>query len=182
MKKRIVLPALILLVGTQTYAQKKWTETPKGSYTIVQNKGGQTLGYSPKSGVKIIQVNSLAFKDLNKNGTLDIYEDWRKPVAERAKDLAAKMTVEQMAGLMLYSRHQSVPAQEAGMFTGTYNEKPFSKSGVKPSDLSDQQIAFLTNDNLRHVLLTSVQSPIVAADWNNNIQAIVEGIGNGNPI
>jgi beta-glucosidase len=181
MKKRIVLPALILLVGTQTYAQKKWTETPKGSYTIVQNKGGQTLGYSPKSGVKIIQVNSFAFKDLNKNGTLDIYEDWRKPVAERAKDLAAKMSVEQMAGLMLYSRHQAVPAQEAGMFTGTYNEKPFSKSGAKPSDLSDQQIAFLTKDNLRHVLLTSVESPIVAAEWNNNIQALVEGIGVGIP-
>lgn len=105
MKKGIVLPALLLILGTQTYAQKKWAETAKGSHTIVQNKGGQTLGYSPKSGVKIIQVDGLAFKDLNKNGKLDIYEDWRKPVAERAKDLAAKMTVEQMAGLMLYSRH-----------------------------------------------------------------------------
>ena len=181
MKKGIVLPALLLILGTQTYAQKKWAETAKGSHTIVQNKGGQTLGYSPKSGVKIIQVDGLAFKDLNKNGKLDIYEDWRKPVAERAKDLAAKMTVEQMAGLMLYSRHQAVPAPEAGMFTGTYNGKPFSASGVKPSDLSDQQIAFLTKDNLRHVLMTSVVSPIAAAEWNNNIQALVEGIGVGIP-
>ena len=181
MKKRIVLPALLLLVGTQTYAQKKWTETPKDSHNIVQNQGGQTLGYSPKSGIKIIQADGLAFKDLNKNGKLDIYEDWRKPVAERAKDLASKMTVEQMAGLMLYSRHQAIPAQEAGMFTGTYNEKPFSKSGAKSSDLSDQQIAFLTKDNLRHVLMTSVESPIVAATWNNNIQALVEGIGMGIP-
>ncbi|WP_269686098.1 glycoside hydrolase family 3 protein [Flavobacterium lacustre] len=181
MKKGIVLPALLLILGTQTYAQKKWAETSKGSHTIVQNKGGQTLGYSPKSGVKIIQVDGLAFKDLNKNGKLDIYEDWRKPVAERAKDLATKMTVEQMAGLMLYSRHQAVPAPEAGMFTGTYNGKPFSASGVKPSDLSDQQIAFLTKDNLRHVLMTSVVSPIIAAEWNNNIQALVEGIGVGIP-
>jgi beta-glucosidase len=181
MKKRIILPALLLLVGTQTYAQKKWTETPKDSHNIVQNQGGQTLGYSPKSGIKIIQVNGLAFKDLNKNGMLDIYEDWRKPVAERAKDLASKMSVEQMAGLMLYSRHQAIPAAEAGMFTGTYNEKPFSKSGVKSSDLSDQQIAFLTKDNLRHVLMTSVESPVVAAIWNNNIQALVEGIGMGIP-
>jgi beta-glucosidase len=181
MKRKIIFPALILLVGTQTYAQKKWTETPKGSHNIVENNGGQTLGYSPKSGVKIIQADGLAFKDLNKNGKLDIYEDWRKPVAERAKDLAAKMTVEQMAGLMLYSRHQAIPAQEVGMFTGTYNEKPFSKSDAKPSDLSDQQIAFLTNDNLRHVLMTSVQSPIIAAEWNNNIQALVEGIGMGVP-
>ena len=181
MKKGIVLPALLVLLGTHSYAQKKWSETPKGSYNIIQNQGGQALGYSPKSGVNIIQVDGLAFKDLNKNGSLDIYEDWRKPVAERAKDLAAKMTVEQMAGLMLYSRHQAVPAPEAGMFTGTYNGKPFSKSGAKASDLSDQQIAFLTKDNLRHVLMTSVESPIVAAEWNNNIQALVEGIGVGIP-
>ncbi|RKS99499.1 glycoside hydrolase family 3 protein [Flavobacterium sp. 123] len=181
MKKTVVLNALILMLGAQTYAQKKWVETPKGSYNLVQNNGGQTLGYSPKSGVKIIQVDGLAFKDLNKNGALDTYEDWRKPVAERAKDLAAKMTVEQIAGLMLYSRHQAVPASEAGMFAGTYNGKPFSQSGVKASDLSDQQIAFLTNDNLRHVLMTSVQSPVIAAEWNNNIQALVEGIGVGIP-
>ena len=181
MKKTVVLNALILMLGAQTYAQKKWIETPKGSYNLVQNNGGQTLGYSPKSGVKIIQVDGLAFKDLNKNGALDTYEDWRKPVAERAKDLATKMTVEQIAGLMLYSRHQAVPASEAGMFAGTYNGKPFSQSGVKASDLSDQQIAFLTNDNLRHVLMTSVQSPVIAAEWNNNIQALVEGIGVGIP-
>ncbi len=181
MKKTVVLNALILMLGAQTYAQKKWVETPKGSYNLVQNNGGQTLGYSPKSGVKIIQVDGLAFKDLNKNGALDTYEDWRKPVAERAKDLAAKMTVEQIAGLMLYSRHQAVPASEAGMFAGTYNGKPFSQSQVKASDLSDQQIAFLTNDNLRHVLMTSVQSPVIAAEWNNNIQALVEGIGVGIP-
>jgi beta-glucosidase len=181
MKKGLLLPALLVLIGTQSHAQKKWVETAKGSHNIVDNKGGQTLGYSPNSGVKIIQVDGLAFKDLNKNGTLDIYEDWRKPIAVRAKDLAAKMTVEQIAGLMLYSRHQAIPAQEVGMFAGTYNEKPFSKSEAKASDLSDQQISFLTNDNLRHVLMTSVQSPIIAAEWNNNIQALVEGIGMGIP-
>lgn len=181
MKSKILLLPSILLLTVSMKAQSKWTETTKESHNIVQNQGGQTLGYSPKSGIKIIQVDGLAFKDLNKNGKLDIYEDWRKPVAERAKDLAAKMTVEQMAGLMLYSRHQAIPAQEAGMFTGTYNGKPFSKSGAKSSDLSDQQIGFLTKDNLRHVLMTSVESPTVAATWNNNIQALVEGIGMGIP-
>ncbi len=30
---------------------------------------------------------------------------------ERAKDLASQMSVEQIAGLMLYSAHQSVPAR-----------------------------------------------------------------------
>jgi beta-glucosidase len=181
MKPQILFPAFIVLIATQIQAQQKWTETPQGTHKIIKNIGGQTLGYSPNSGIKILDVDGYAFKDLNKNGVLDTYEDWRKPVAERAKDLAAKMTVEQIAGLMLYSRHQAIPAQEAGMFVGTYKGQPFTKSEAKPSDLSDQQIAFLTKDNLRHVLMTSIKSPAVAAEWNNNIQELVEGIGMGIP-
>lgn len=159
----------------------KWTETDKGTFKLINNEGGQSLGYSPTSGVKILTVDQLAFKDLNKNGKLDPYEDWRLPVDERAKDLASKLSVEQIAGLMLYSGHQAIPAGPGGPFGGTYNSKPFKESGAKPSDLTDQQTKFLTNDNLRHVLITSVESPAVAAQWNNNAQALVEGIGLGIP-
>ena len=181
MKTQITFASLMLLLATQMEAQKKWSETPKGTFNYIENTGGQTLGYSPKSGVKILTVDGLAFKDLNKNGKLDRYEDWRLPVAERAKDLASQMTVDQIAGLMLYSRHQSVPAPAGGYFGGTYNGKPFPESGAKASDLSDQQKAFLTTDNLRHVLMTSVENPTVSALWNNNVQALVESIGVGIP-
>ncbi|MEN8203978.1 MAG: glycoside hydrolase family 3 N-terminal domain-containing protein, partial [Bacteroidota bacterium] len=37
-------------------------------------------------------------------------------------------------------------------------------------------------DHLRHVLITSVESPVVAARWNNNAQALAEGIGSGIPV
>lgn len=100
----------------------KWSEENKDNYILVINKGGQTLGYSVKSGVTIISDKGKAFKDLNKNGQLDIYEDWRKPVDDRAKDLASKMSVEQIAGLMLYSGHQAIPAAGGGPFGGaTYS-------------------------------------------------------------
>lgn len=36
---------------------------------------------------KLIQVDGLTFKDLNGNGVLDPYEDWRLSPEERAKDL-----------------------------------------------------------------------------------------------
>jgi len=141
-----------------------------------------TLGYSIVSGVNIIYKDGLPFKDLNKNRVVDIYEDWRLNVVDRAKDLASKMSVEQIAGLMLYSRHQSVPVASAGMFAGTYQGKTFAESGKKASDLSDQQIAFLTTDNLRHVLMTSVQGPSIAATWNNNMQMLAEKLGMGIPV
>jgi len=160
----------------------KWTETDKGTFKQITNEGGQSLGYSAASGIKILTVDRLAFKDLNKDGKLDAYEDWRLPVDERAKDLTSKLSVEQIAGLMLYSAHQSIPAMGGGPFgAATYNSKPFKESGAQSSDLTDQQKKFLTDDNLRHVLITSVESPAIAAQWNNNAQALVEGIGFGIP-
>jgi len=174
------------LFGLLTFALsfnscKNWSETGNGSLMIVTNKGGQTLGYDKTSGVKILTVNGLAFKDLNRNGKLDKYEDWRLSAEERAKDLASKMSVEQIAGLMLYSAHQAIPSGNTRFGASTYNGKSFAESGAKAFDLSDQQIKFLTKDNLRHVLVTTVQSPEVAALWNNKVQALCEGIGFGIP-
>lgn len=150
-------------------------------HLTVGNPKGPELGYSSSSGVKILTVGKLHFKDLNKNGKLDKYEDWRLPVDVRAKDLVAQMTIDQMAGLMLYSLHQSIPAHESGFASGTYNGQPFSKSGAAPSAISDQQKQFLKNDHLRHILITTVENPAVAAAWNNNVQAYAEGLPLGIP-
>ncbi|UKB85226.1 glycoside hydrolase family 3 C-terminal domain-containing protein [Chryseobacterium sp. MEBOG06] len=147
----------------------------------VTNAKGPTLGYTEESGVAILTVGGHKFKDLNKNGKLDQYEDWRLPVEQRAKDLASKMSIEQIAGLMLYSAHQAVPAPSEGFRAGKYNGKFFSESGAKAWDLTDQQKKFLKDDNLRHVLVTTLQSPEVAAKWNNNLQAYIEGLGLGIP-
>jgi beta-glucosidase len=151
------------------------------SIKILSQSNGPTLGYSVSSGITILDEKGLKFKDLNKNGKLDRYEDWRLPVDERAKNLASLMSVEQIAGLMLYSSHQSIPAAAGGFGAGTYEGKPFPESGMPASSLSDQQKKFLTEDNLRHVLITRVESPEVAATWNNNAQAFVEGLGFGIP-
>ncbi len=52
--------------------------------------------------VPILHVDSLAFKDLNRNGKLDGYEDWRRPAAARADNLMQQMTLEEKAGLMMH--------------------------------------------------------------------------------
>lgn len=181
MRKITTYIAAASLLQIATANAQNFTEKLNGNISIVTNKNGQSLGYSTTSGVKLLIADGYAFKDLNKNGKLDKYEDWRLSADVRAKDLAAQMSVEQIAGLMLYSRHQPVPAPAAGFFASTYGGKKFPESGAQPSDLTDQQKEFLTKDNLRHVLVTSVQSPEVAAQWNNNIQALTESIGLGIP-
>lgn len=172
-----------LSLASASVAQQKWTvaEAAGGTYLVVKNPGGQTLGYSPGSGIKLLTVDGLAFKDLNRNGSLDPYEDWRLPVDRRAEDLATKLSVEEIAGLMLYSSHQSIPARAGGYFAGMYRGKPYAEGETDPSDLTDQQQKFLKDDNLRHVLITSVQTPEIAARWNNKLQAYCEGLGKGIP-
>src|SRR5450432_1419549 len=178
----IILSSL-LIAGYRMPDKNKTADKFQDEHILyVKNpKGGPTLGYASASGVKIIEANGFFFKDLNKNGKLDPYENWRLPVDERAKNLASLMSIDQIAGLMLYSRHQAIPAGAKGLGAGTYHGKTFLESGAGASDLSDQQLEFLRKDNLRHILITSVSSPEIAAKWNNHVQALVEGIGFGIP-
>jgi beta-glucosidase len=181
MKQVFRFALLLTILPALTFGQQKWTETHTDELVMVTNPGGRALGYSLKSGVKLLTVSGMAFKDLNRNGQLDAYEDWRLPVDQRAKDLAGKLSLEEIAGLMLYSPHQSLPARTTGYFAGTYNGKVYKEGEADPSDLTDQQQKFLRDDNLRHVLVTTVQSPEVAARWNNKLQAFCESVGKGIP-
>ena len=173
--------AASLLMAASCSPGPKFSETSHGLYNIIEQKGGAKLGYSPKSGIKIIEADGFKFKDHNRNGKLDKFEDWRVPFKERAADLASRLTDEEIAGLMLYSAHQQIPSPTEGYGASTYNGKPFDKSGAKASDLSDVQKKFLKEDNLRAVLVTKVQSAEVAAEWSNNMQAFCESFGNGIP-
>ena len=139
----------------------KFTEQLTDTFMTITQKGGPTLGYSPSSGVKILTVDGYAFKDLNRNDSLDAYEDWRVSPQERSADLASKLSIEEIAGLMLYSSHQSVPmVQRMGFGASLYGGKSFEESGAKASDLSDDQKKFLRDDHLRAVLVTGVESQI----------------------
>ena len=54
------------------------------------------LGPSPT----IMTQENFTFRDLNKNGSLDVYEDSRESVDKRVEDLLSQMTIEDKAGQM----------------------------------------------------------------------------------
>ena len=58
----------------------------------------------------ILEVDGLKFKDMNKNGTLDVYEDWRVDTDARVADLIAQMTPEEEVGLLFCVNTQLVDA------------------------------------------------------------------------
>ncbi len=167
--------------------ERKWHSIPKNGYILIVNEGGKNIAYCPDSGIKILEEDGFAFKDLNGNGVLDPYEDWRLPVEERISDLVGRMSIDQIAGLMLYSSHQSVSVPDPDnaftmRFAGTYRGgNAFDIEKDRIWDLTDQQKLFLERDNVRHILMTSVENSAAAARWNNNIQAYCESVGLGIP-
>lgn len=92
--------AMVLSAGVQGVKADgaKWTETETADgWMLVTNEGGKTLGYSKTSGVKLLEVDGFAFKDLDKDGELDVYEDWRESYETRAHDLVNQMSGEEIA-------------------------------------------------------------------------------------
>lgn len=155
----------------------------KNGYKLIRNEGGAELGVCS---LGIIERDGFAFKDYDGSGELLPYADWRLPCEERARDLASRLSIEQIAGLMLYSSHQSVPAVVTPGFPVNkdflYSGKLYSESGAQPDDLSDGQKDMLEHNDIRHVLVTRVQSPEISAKWANNLQRMAESLPHSIPV
>jgi beta-glucosidase len=117
---------------------------------------------------KIIEKGGNRFRDLNGNGVLDPYEDWRLTPAERANDLLGRMTLEEKAGMMMHGTARSVgPAGGAGVGTG-YDT---AATGRLIRDVGvNSFITRLGGD------------PRVLSTQNNQLQEIAEGTRLGIPL
>lgn len=122
----------------------------------------------PQLGVRtvpLLTLDGLTFKDLNRSGTLDPYEDWRLSPAMRAADLTARMTLHEKAGLMV---HASPPTVGGGL------RSDWDLSGVAPM-IRDQDIRFLIHR-------ISSNDAGALAEMANTVQAMAEDSRLGIPL
>ena len=75
--------------------EKKWKLVHRHNQDFIVNHDGKTLGYYPGSGIRILENDGYAFKDMNDNGVIDAFEDWRLPLCVRAKDFALQFDLTQ---------------------------------------------------------------------------------------
>jgi beta-glucosidase len=73
----------------------------------IATMSGQTQPKLGSRAVPILTVDGLKFRDLNRNGKLEPFEDWRLTPQQRADDLVGRLSLEEKAGLMM---HASAPA------------------------------------------------------------------------
>jgi beta-glucosidase len=85
------------------YAAPENTTYPNyAKVQLVTNSNGLVLGRSVDTGVQFIydQPSGYIFKDLNTNGKIDVYEDWREDIDTRTADLLSQMPLTQKFALM----------------------------------------------------------------------------------
>ncbi|ELV7526932.1 autotransporter domain-containing protein [Edwardsiella ictaluri] len=149
----------------------------------------------------IIRINDKGdiyyFKDANKNGALDIYEDWRKPVALRAVDLLSKMRNEDKLGLMVIGSQSlgstgcSSPSAN-GILCETYRQftsNVFSAPGdsfeffEKPViERSAPSTEGILDWKVRFMIDRSNADPLTLAIWTNALQQVAEKSSLGIPV
>jgi beta-glucosidase len=149
--------------------------------------------------VELLNEDGFQFKDLNKNGELDIYEDWRLSADERAKNLISQMNLDEKVGFMLISTI-NMGSKDTAIARG-----PLGRMGELTSDLAEQDVImdrnFFTRQplpqpvlnvsgttkgvnerHLRHFILRANTNVKTIADWSNNLQTLAESTRLGIPV
>ena len=115
------------------------------------------------------EQDGFAFRDLNKNGVLDIYEDPRQPLDARVEDLLNQMTLAEKAGMLFING--SVVNED-----GSIDEKPDVDGfgGVAKNQMLNQW--------MNHFNLWQIPEPMAVAVWYNNLQKFAEQTRLGIPV
>ncbi|HEX9190252.1 MAG TPA: glycoside hydrolase family 3 N-terminal domain-containing protein, partial [Vicinamibacteria bacterium] len=136
----------------------------------------------PSIGARVapaLQVDGYLFRDLDKDGRLDPYEDWRLPAAARADDLVAQMTVEEKAGLMVGPSLAMGPGG-AVREEPVFGVNPFA--GGPPSLVSPGTTEALHKRHIVQFINRENADPKTMATWLNGVQQVAEARRLGTPV
>ncbi len=97
---QVLIGLICVIPAALTASAPLWAQTPHpGGGPAIVRPEVKSVRVEARS-KSIVKADGLQFRDLNANGTVDPYEDWRLPAPKRAADLLGRMTLEEKAGLM----------------------------------------------------------------------------------
>ncbi len=113
--------------------------------------------------------NGFGFRDLNKNGKLDVYEDPRQPIDARVNDLLKQMTLEEKAGLLFING--AVINEDSSI-----EDKPDSPGFAQAA------VTQMTHRHMNHFNLWQIPGAQIVASWYNKLQRFAEQTRLGIPV
>jgi beta-glucosidase len=121
----------------------------------------------------MLSIDGHEFRDLNKNGKLDAYEDYRVNIEDRITNLIGQMSLEEKAGTMFIT-------MAAMNSNGDLSE---TKSFLNPiSYIVEGNSEMVLGKNMNHLNTLQSTSPEAMVVWHNNIQKLAERTRLGIPI
>lgn len=139
----------------------KWNQTSKSNMRLLGDPVSELVD------------NGYSYRDLNKNGSLDIYEDPRANIDERVEDLVQQMTLEEKAGLMFITMIGMNP-------DGSLNERPTPKEPLTFTLESNSTL--IAKKGMNHFNIIQSLSPEAMINWHNSIQNLAERTRLGIPV
>ena len=202
MKKLSLLLVLALIVSCfsiPAMAEETAIKESASGFFFIEAEGERPR-LSAATADKFIQADGEWFKDMNGNGELDPYEDWRLPVEDRANDLVGKLNNKQKAGLLIFSgiggKNGIVVSNLSGDVSGA-NADANSNTTSIPADspiLTSHEVVEVVNEGNYSPMAFQIQdmyvNTFIAAmtgtpkdqlDLLNNIQKIAEDTEFGIP-
>ena len=125
-----------------------------------------------------LNIDGRIFRDLNKNGILDPYEDYRVDMEDRVSDILSQMTLEEKAGMMFINM---IGMNEDGSIT----KKPFLSTiplNMIMSFVLSKAPDLVASRKMNHFNSIIPASAREMARWNNNLQKLAERTRLGIPI
>jgi len=122
-----------------------------------------------ESPLNTIEIDGQTFRDLDHDGILSAYEDWRLTPEERAKDLVARLTINEKIGLMLH-----------GTLAATGG--PMGVIGIGPEYDLESAEDFVVNRGVNCMISRIGLEPAAIAEQNNAIQKIAAKTRLGIPV
>ena len=116
---------------------------------------------------KRVTSDGVPYRDLNRNGRMDPFEDPRRSPGDRAADLLPRLTLEEKAGLLF---HMVISVGEAGTFD---TPEPFGPDTARQ---------LVLGRNINHFNVTVLPSAVETARWQNAMQGLAEESPHGIPI
>src|SRR2546422_11553946 len=117
----------------------------------------------------VLRQDGLQFKDLNRDGVDDPYEDWRLSPEQRARDLVARMTLEEKAGAMMHGTVRAVGGTMAAAGMGGQYDTASAR-------------ALIDSIKVTNLITRLNTDPRTLAIANNGLQAIAERTRLGIPL
>ena len=158
-------PRTVRIAGEVGAAGAAWAAV--GAVAAVRGRArraAERLGPPPP----VLTVDGNRYRDLNKNGRLDPYEDPRRSTEERVENLLTVMTVPEKVGLM-FQPMLPVPRR------GRLSESPSALARAGTTEI-------IAVHHVTHFNILQARPPEVLARWHNSLQLVAERTRLGIPV